>query len=269
MDRRGVAATIASVVVFTTMLLANTAVYAAQNGYLSAVTISGAQVQERELAVVLVGLSSYSSLAFTQSFLQSTPMDCTSPGPYLAAVAGSGTQISEDQGIDYGVSSSWSYVPAPVSERSDALLPSQFVGYGEGDLNLRVVTVVNESFAGGLPSYSVQYVEVVHIPVHLQVIVSACLSALSEIRSALSTLASCDASAVEQALSVAKARSVAPSSFEDGASASSAAGRCFVSYWVTTTQTGIPGVSGAFQWTVSGSGSLSTLPVPVSPPFLA
>jgi hypothetical protein len=258
MGRRAVAATIASVVVFTTMLLANAVVYSAENSYLGATALSSAQLQEHDYASVLVGLSSYSSLAKAQSFLQATPMDCSSSQAYLDSLTGTQGVEGKNQSIWYSSASSWGYVSASVSVRGDALLPSQFDGYSQGDLNLQVVTGVNETFVGGLPSYSVQDVEVVHLSVQPQLMAARCLSALSELGNALSTVQSCSSSGLVGAVSLAQTRSPILGSFEAGAAADTVAGRCVVDYWVTTTQTGIQGVSGTFQWTVFDSGSLST-----------
>jgi hypothetical protein len=266
---RAVAATIASVIVFTTMLLANAAVYSAENSYLGASNLSAAQLQEHNYALLFVGLSSFSSLAKAQSFLQSTPMDCSSPQPYLDSLAGSQGSEGKNQSVWYSVESSWSYAAESgfASAPGDALLPAQFDGYSGGDLNLQVTTNVDETFAGGLPSLSAQSIEVVHIPVQPLRAASQCLSALSELRAALSTVHSCNSAVVSQYVSLARTRSAVLGSFDAGASTSTVGGRCVVSYWVTTTETGLQGVSGAFQWTVFGSGSLSTLSPPVSVPF--
>jgi hypothetical protein len=258
MDRSAVAATIASVVVFTTMLLANAAIYSAQNSYQGALTLSAAQSQERSYASVLFGISSYASLARTQSFLQSTPMDCSDSQSYLDSLSGSQSGDENNQSVWYSARSSWGYVAAPASAQDDSFLPLQFDGYSVGDLNLEVVTAVNETFAGGLPSYSVQHLDVVHIEVQPQRMASQCLTALSELRSALSVAQSCNSSAIVRIISLARIGSPSLGAFEAGASASGIGGHCVVDYWVRTTQTGIQGVSGTFQWTVFASGSLST-----------
>ncbi|MDA4136189.1 MAG: hypothetical protein OK449_04210 [Thaumarchaeota archaeon] len=258
MDRRAVAATIASVIVFTTMLLANAAVYSAENSYLGASNLSAAQLQEHDYSILFVGLSSFSTLAKTQSFLQSTPMDCSSPQPYLDSLSGSDGSGGKNQSVWYSVESSWSYVSASGSAQGDALLPTQFDGFSGGDLNLQVTTRVNETFVGGLPSFSAQSVEVVHLPVQPLRAASQCLSALSELRIALSTVHSCNSAVVNQYVALARTRSAVLGSFDAGASTSTVGGHCVVSYWVMTTETGLQGVSGAFQWTVFGSGSLST-----------
>jgi hypothetical protein len=266
MGRRAVAATIASVVVFTTLLLANAVFFSAENSYLSATNLSSAQLQERDYAPVIVGLSAYDSLARTQSFLQSTPMDCSSSQAYLAALSGDQSVQGRNQSVWYSANASWAYASDTPQAVGDALLPSQFNGYSAGDLNLRVSTSVNESFVGGLPSYSIQEDEVVHLSVQPQQAAAECLSALSALRSAVSTAQSCNSSLIARDVSSAQARPGLMGSFTGGASVGPTAKGCMVDYWVTMTQTGVQGVSGTFPWTVFGSGSLSLSPLAISDP---
>ncbi len=264
MDRSGVAATLASVVIFTTMLVANSAVYSAQNSYLNAAHLSAAQVQERGYATVLLGLSSFSALASAQSLLESTPMDCYSPSAYLSSLAGSAAGHGTSGSLRFSTSSSWSYVAGPSPGEASALLPSQFGGYSAGDLNIELETSVAESYAGGLPSYSVEQSQVVHLGVHPEAMAAACQSALSGLRGSLAAAHTCDPKVVAELASSAGLSS--PGSLGDGASVSGSTGRCTIYYWVRMTQTGIEGVSGTFQWSVFGSGSLETSLLPGSTP---
>src|SRR5580658_2689809 len=107
------------------MLLANAAVYSAENSYLGASNLSAAQLQEHNYATLFVGLSSFSALAKAQSFLQSTPMDCSSPQPYLDSLVGSQGSEGKNQSVWYSVESSWGYAAASGSGTGDALLPAQ------------------------------------------------------------------------------------------------------------------------------------------------
>jgi hypothetical protein len=245
------------VVLFTTMLLANAALYSAEDSYSGAVGLSSAQQQERDYASVLVGLSSYSSLAWTQHFLQNTPMDCSSAQSYLASMSGGVSRSDDNQSDWYSVKSSWGFVSAPVSSLHDPLLPAQFDGYSAGDLNILVRTDLNETFVGGLPSYSAQYLETVHLPVQPVLAASQCLTALSDLKAEFSTLRSCTVTAVDQDVSLVRA-SAGLGASEAGASFRAVGAHCLLTYWVRITQTGIQGVSGTFQWTVFASGSLST-----------
>jgi hypothetical protein len=266
MGRRAVAATIASVVVFTTLLLANAVFFSAENSYLSATNLSSAQLQERDDASLILGLSAYDSLARTQSFLQSTPMECSSSQSYLAALSGDWSADERNQSVWYSADASWAYASESPPAVGNALLPSQFNGYSAGDLNLLITTSVNESFVGGLPSYSIKEDEVVHLSVQPERVAAECVSALSALRGALSIGRSCNASLIAGDVSSAQARSALTGSFTGGASVSPAARGCVVDYWVTMTQTGVQGVSGTFPWTVFGSGSLSLLLPAISDP---
>ena len=267
MDRSAVAATIVSAVVFSTVLLANTALYAAQNGYLAAVQHSSAQVEERGLAPVLSGEAAFSSLAGTQTFLQSHPMDCLDPQPYLHSLSGSADQGGKNQSVWYSAHSSWEYTDTASVTAGDVLIPKEFDGFAPANLDLLVLVSVNESFAGGLPSYSLQRAEMVHLPVEPEVEAARCQAALADLRSALSSLASCDSASISQKLSSLTAGSSALGPFSVSASATSSFGVCAVTFSVSSTQGGVPGVLGPFEWTVHGSGSeVASVSGPPQPP---
>jgi hypothetical protein len=253
--RRGVAATLASVAIFTMMLVANAAVYGSQNSFLSAVRLSSAQVQESGYSGVLTGVAAFDALAQAQSLLESNPMDCSHWQAYLASLSGEGTDRGLSHSVTYSVESSWSYVSSS-SLTGDALLSGRFDGYSPGALNLQVAATVSETYLGGLPSYSSETTEVVHLPVQPAATSSGCLAALSELRSSLSA-GSCNSSLIAGEVSQAQTRFPLLASFDAGASAAPGLGRCSVDYWVRTylTETG---VYGTFRWAVFGTGSLSS-----------
>lgn len=265
MGRRAVAATLASVIIFTMMLVANAAVYSSENGYLASVRLSSVQVGEVGYATLLEGSSTYNSLARTQSFLQSTPMDCPSWQSYLDSISGSASDVGTEQSVSFSAASSWSYAPVSSSLHGTAFLPSQFDGYSSGELNVQVSTDISETYLGGLPSYSTDGAQVVHLGVQPEAAAAGCLSALSDLGSALSATASCNSSAVAELVSQARVHYPLLSSYDAGASPSLTAGRCVVDYWVRTSLVGT-GVSGAFEWTVFGDGSLSTAVPPAPTP---
>ena len=268
-SRRAVAATLVSVIVFTSLVFANAALYAAGNTYLSSSVLSTAQQREYDYASFLIGLSSYSSLAATQNFLQAHPLDCSGPvSSYLDSLTGGTDTSGTSGGIDYSVGSSWSYAATTASHGIDDVLSKSlatiqpFGGYSDGGLNVVVATSVNETELGGLPAYHAEAVETVHLPVSIDAAVSLCRSALSAMDRAISSLSACDASSVDDAISLVRSENPAFGSIQLGASGQGrelpgVAGTCSVQYWVTMTEV-VQGVSGAFDWTVNGSGSLST-----------
>ena len=202
MGRRAVAATLISFVIFTSLLVANSALYSSENSGLGAAILSAIQVRESAYGAVLTGLSVYASLAEAQAYLQSNPLDCTSPQSYLGPMSGSQRDSGADEGISYTADASWSYAPAPPPGGGSAYV-AQFSGFEAGDFNLEVGTSVEESYNGGLPSYSVQTTEAAHLPVPLASIVSLCLTALSDLHDALSQLQYCNSTAVDGALGAA------------------------------------------------------------------
>ncbi|MGA2198428.1 MAG: hypothetical protein ABSG45_00670 [Nitrososphaerales archaeon] len=254
MGRRAVAATLVSVVVFTSLLLANSALYSAENSAVSAAVLTSEQVRENAYAGILLGLSTYDSLAAVQGYLHSNPLDCSSPGHYLDALAGSQRATGTDEGISYITDTSWAYASAPPAGTGSAFLPG-FSSYEAGELNLEVTTSLDESYDSGLPSYSVQTAETVHLSVPLTYMISDCLAALAELRGALSALPYCNSTGVESALELAESSDPHLESFSVGASATPLSPGCAVEYRVTTTLSGLQGVSGAFQWTVLGEGA--------------
>jgi hypothetical protein len=268
-SRRAVAATLVSVIVFTSLLFANAALYAAGSTYLSSAVLSASQQRESNYATLLFGLSAYSALAYAQGYLQNHSFDCSTPeSSYLDSLGGSESVGGANQGIEYSVDASWGYAPGsgeigvrdgPAASQS---MIQPFAGYSGGALNLEVVTNINETLLGGLPAYGVGGTEDVHLPILLDATVSLCTSALSELRESLSSLPSCNASSVNEALALLRFENPDLDSVEMGASAQQSpaldgAGRCVVQYWVTITEEGIQGVSGTFDWTALGSGSLS------------
>ena len=262
MGRIGVAATLVAVVLFTSMLLANSAVYSAEDGVLRSNVLSSAQLKEESLASFSSGIDSYHALASLQADLQAAPMDCLAAQPYLDSLAGDLSYSGNDGGVAFASNSVWAYSRSPVASAGDVLLPG-FSGYSFSGLNIEVQTQVREEFVGGLPTYSVDSSEVVHLPVPVKNMVSECLAILSEASSALTALTSCTEGAVETLL--AEAGSQYPGS-SVVSSVSSSGEQCYVRYSVTITQDGIEGVSGTFAWSVFGSGSASLSISPLSGP---
>ncbi len=268
MGRSAVAATLISFVIFTSLLVANSALYSSENSSLGAAVLSAVQVRERAYSEVLLGLSAYASLAGAEGYLQSNPLDCTSPEPYLDSMAGSQRDSGVDEGISYTAGTSWSYAPAPTSGGGSAGV-AQFGGFEAGDLNLEIRTTMEESYDGGLPSYSVQATEAAHLPIPLASIISDCLGALSDLGGALASLQSCNSTGVDSAVGAADSSYPLLASYSVGASATPAPSGCSVDYWISTTESGLEGVSGPFQLTVVGEGSLATSVNAGSPPSSA
>ena len=268
MGRRAVAATLVSFVIFTTLLLANAALFASENSSLGAVVLSAAQVRERAFGGILVGLSAYESLEGAQAYLHSNPLDCTSPQHFLESMVGSQRDSGEEGAVTYAAATTWSYAQgAPAGDGSESL--REFGGYEPGDLNLEISTAVVESYDGDLPAYSFQSIQTAHLPVPLNSTISLCLTALSDLSAALSSLEYCNSSGVGTALAGADSTYTNLDSYSVGASATPQPSGCSVDYWVTTTETGLEGVSGPFQLTVVGEGSLSTSEPSGSPPSSA
>ncbi len=221
MDRRAVAATLVSFVIFTTLLLANAALFASENSSLGAVVLTAGQVRERAFVPILVGLSTYESLRGAQAYLQANPLDCTSPQQYLGSMTGSLRDSGVEDGMTYVDDASWAYATSPSGGGSDYL--QEFSGYRPGDLNLEVSTSVLESYDGDLPTYSIQSTASVHLPVPLASTISLCQTALSDLSSALCRSQYCNSTAVRTALDGVDSTYPLLDSYSAGASATPAA----------------------------------------------
>lgn len=267
---RAVASTIVSVIIFTSLIFANAALYSAGGTYLSSSMLSASQVREYDYASLLSGLSAYSSLSHIQGYLQTNSFDCNSPASvYLDGLAGAAVSTGQDQGLEYSVASSWAYVPvsAGVSDTSSSpggtSLVASFAGFFPGALNTVVSTSLNESELGSYPKYTALTTQTVHIQLPLSEDLALCSYTLTALRSSLEPLDSCNSSSIDQAVARVRSESAGDASISMGASGLSSLtigsrGRCDLSYWVTITERGVEGVSGNFDWTLQGSGSLAT-----------
>lgn len=265
-DRRGVAATLTAVIVFTALLFANAALYSAGSTYLSASELSAVQAREFDLAPLLVGLVSVSSLSTAQSYLESHPMDCSSSiESYLSPLTQSSSSAGADHGIEYSMVDSWGYSESDQSGGDRYVSISStlgsFDGFSSGELNLFVSASLNETEDGGLPLYQVNDTVTVHLPVEVEDEVGLCRSALSALGTALESLKECNSTGVEAVISYLRAEEEGLQGISMGASAQreltlAGLGGCEVDYWVSLTEPGIEGVSGSFDWSLQGSGSL-------------
>ncbi|MGA2666155.1 MAG: hypothetical protein ABSF83_14540 [Nitrososphaerales archaeon] len=256
--RSAVAATLVSLIVFTSLLVANSALYASQESALGAAVLSTAQTRERALGGILVGLAAYGALEAAQASLAGTVLDCSSAQAYLASLGGASSASGSQQGIEYSTSTAWAYASTPSGGDPPALL-GQFGGYSPDGLNLLVSGSLSESYRGGLPWYSFSGSEDVHLPVPLTSTISDCQQGVAELGAALSSLAApCNSSSVEEAVRVAEAGSPVLDPFQVNATATVAGLGCAVSYGVTRTLGGLEGPAGPFQVALRGEGSFVT-----------
>jgi len=256
--RSAVAATLVSLIVFSSLLVANSALYSSDQSALGAAILSTAQTRERAFGGILVGLADYGALEAAQRSVAGATLGCSSAQPYLESLAGNSSASGSQEGIDYSTATEWAYVPSPPGGAAPALL-GQFAGYSQGEVNLAVSDSLSESYNGGLPSYSLDVAEAVHLPVPVASTVSDCLEALADLGAALSSLAPpCNSTSVEEAVRLAGAGSPVIDRFQVSATAAVAQLGCAVSYTVTTTLGGLEGPIGPFQVTFQGEGSILT-----------
>jgi hypothetical protein len=257
LGRRAVAATLVSFLVFTSMVLANSAVYSSQNNSLRAAIVSAEQAREHSFAGVIVGASTLESLARAQDYLGSNPLDCSSSGQYLDSMSGSLSSTGSDQGVSYSVESSWAYSSAPSGGEGSSFLPL-LSGFDVQGLNLEVTVTLNESYSGGPPTYSTQATESMHLPVPIGSIVGDCTTALADLGGSLTSLSYCNSTGVSSALTAAESEYPLLSGYNVTATATASGTGCAVSYQVAATVGGLEGAVGEFQLTLQGEGGLVT-----------
>jgi len=257
--RRAVAATLVSLIVFSSLLVANSALYSSDQGALGAAVLSAAQTRERTLGGVLAGLAAYGALEEVQGELARTALDCSSPQAYLDSLAGGSSASGSQEGISYSTAAEWAYAPSPPAVAGAALMRG-FGGYSPGEVDLLVSGSLDESYRGGLPSYSLELDQAVHLPVPLSSTVADCQEALADVRVSLAALPPpCNSSSVEEAVRLAESTYYSVlGPFQVNATATAAGSGCAVGYAVTTTLVGLEGPSGPFGMTFQGEGSLVT-----------
>ena len=256
MARKAVAATLASVVLLTVLVVADATVMSAQDNLASAAQASHIESRELLLERSLAGSVSLQALAQAQSYLSSTPAECGGLPQYAASVSASGESTGEDSGIAYSVNATARGAPAsPGSPQTDNLtLVAPFAGGVPGALDLREVLSVKEVGGGGSVSLERTETHTLNLPIRVDDASSLCASTLGS--SAALSRSPCNATLEQGAFDA-----VMPTLRGDAAALgfALAAGwdpgsSCSATYWVTLVEPGVAGVTGSFDWTVRGSG---------------
>jgi len=256
--RKAVAATLAAVVLLTVLVVADATVMSAQNNLASSALTSYLESREALLEQSTAGSASLQVLAQVQEYLASNVAECAGFPQYFASISGASSISGEDSGISYStnatavVANAGSQVP-----RSDNLTTvAPFSGYAAGALNLYEVLGVDE--VGGSVSLERHETHALNLPIAPDSASSLCASTLGALADALSR-SPCNATLEQAAFA-----SVLPGLVDEAAARGFAltagwgsAGACSVAYWVTLVEVGVAGVTGSFDWTVHGSGTIA------------
>jgi len=255
--RKAVAATLASVVLLTVLVVADATVMSAQDNLASSAQTSHLESRELLLEESLAGGVSLQVLAEVQGYLSSNPAECDGLPQYFASISASSSSSGEDSGIAYSANATAGEAPALQAVESDNLtVVAPFAGAVPGVLDLREALSVNEVGGGGSVSLEREETHTLNLPIEADSASSLCASTLASLGAALSR-SPCNAT-MEQSAFV----SVLPGLVADAAALrfTLAAGwvsgpGCSAAYWVTLVEPGVAGATGSFDWTVRGSGT--------------
>jgi hypothetical protein len=258
--RKAIAATLASVVLLTVLVVADATVMSAQDNLASAAQTSHIESRELLLEQSLAGSVSLRLLAQAQSYLSSNPADCDSLPQYAGSISASGQSSGEDSGIAYAADATASEAgPSPGSPQADNLtIVAPFAGDVPGALDLQEVLSVKEVGGGGSVSLERTETHTLNLPIKLDSASSLCATTLSSLAAALSR-SPCNATLEQEAFDA-----VLPALREDAAALGfaladagwgSGDAACSAAYWVTLVEPGVVGAAGSFDWTVRGSGT--------------
>lgn len=259
MARKAIAATLASVVLFTVLLVADATVMSAQDNLASSAQMSFIESRELLLEQSLAGTVSLQALAQVQAYLSSNPADCGSLPQYLGSISASGSAFGDESGIVYSANVTAAEAPGRSVQAADVdnlTIIAPFSGGAPGALNLAATLSVKEVGGGGSVSLERHETHVLNLPVSPGSASSLCASSLGSLAAALSR-SPCNATLSQEAFEAllpGLVEEAAAQGFSLAAGWSSSGGSCSVAYWVTLVEPGVLGVTGRFDWTVQGSG---------------
>jgi len=255
--RKAVAATLASVVLLTVLVVADATVMSAQDNLASSAQTSHLESRELLLEVSLAGGVSLQVLAQVQGYLSANPAECDSLPRYLGSISASSGSSGEDSGIAYTANATAGEAPSLQAPESDNLtILAPFAGGVRGALDLREAFSVKEVGGGGSVSLEREETHTLNVPIEVDSASSLCASALDSLGAALSR-SPCNATLEQAAFDSALPGLVADAAalrFTLTAGWGSGAA-CSATYWVTLVEPGVAGATGSFDWTVRGSGT--------------
>jgi hypothetical protein len=255
--RKAVAATIASVVLLTVLVVADATVMSAQDDLASTSQTSHIESQELLLERTLAGSVSLQALAQVQGYLSSNLAACDSLSQYIGSISASSSLSGESDGISYVANLTASAIASQGTQSDNLTLIAPFSGGVPGALDLRSVLTIKESGGGGSVSLERRETHALNIPISPETASSLCASSLTALSSSLSR-EPCNATLEQGAFGAVLPGLVevaAAQGFELTAGWGSGGTACSAAYWLTLVQPGVEGVTGSFDWTVRGSGT--------------
>jgi hypothetical protein len=258
--RKAVAATLASVVLLTVLVVADATAMSAQDNLASTALASRIEARELLLDQSLAGSVSLQVLAQVQGYLSSHPAECDGLPQYAGSISASSASSGEDSGISYAANATASEAPASPLEspqRDNLTVVAPFAGGVPGALNLQEVLSVKEVGGGGSVSLERSEAHTLNLPIKVESASSLCASTLGSLAAALSR-SPCNSTLEQDAFDAmlpGLREDASAQGFTLAAGWGSGGAACSATYWVTLVEPGVAGLTGSFDWTVRGSGT--------------
>jgi hypothetical protein len=259
MARKAVAATLASVVLFTALVVADSTVMVAEDNVASSALTSHIESREMLMSESLAGTTSFQVLALVQSYLGRNSADCSTLPQYLASASASSSISGEETGIAYSSNATAAELQPSLLRGAgpdNLTMLAPFSGGLPGTLNLQADLRIKEIWGGGSVSLERNELHVLHLPISPDTASSLCALSLGSLAAALRS--PCNSTSAQAAFDSALPRLVEEASargFALTAGWGSGGAACSATYWVTLVELGVEGVTGSFDWTLRGSGS--------------
>jgi hypothetical protein len=256
---RGVAATLASVVLFGSLILSNFVLVSASQERLdisSATDLESALFARTSLAVASGALS---VLDEVQTGLASTDFQCSAASSSLAHLVDSSTYHSDGGGLEVTEEPNTldaGYAPDNLT----SIAP--FAGSLPGFLDFSVETTVIGASAGGFVSFQKTETHRLNIPIEFPSVPSYCVSEASKVAKTVASLGEgmCNSTALNSAMGTLSAQLSASSSLLGLSSSLSyvyaTSPSCSVGFRLSVSQPNVTGPLGPFSWNLEQSGSV-------------
>jgi hypothetical protein len=257
--RKAVAATVASVLLFTALVVADSTIMVAQDNLASSALSAHIESRELVLSESLAGSASMEMLAQIQTYLASNPADCWSLPQYVASLTAAKSASGEDWVIAYAFNGTAAAAQVGLlqgSQGDNLSMVAPFSGHLPGALDIQANISIKEVGGGGSVSLERHEFHLLNLPISPDSASSVCALALGSLAAALRT--SCNATSAQAAFNSVLPQLVvaaAARGFALTAGWGSNGAACSATYWVTLVEPGVRGATGSFDWTVRGSGA--------------
>jgi hypothetical protein len=257
--RKAVAASLASALIFSSLIVSNFAIYSGAAENFRLVSLSTEERAYEAQATLIAGLSMLDLIDGAQQLLSSGHFGCSNATESVAQAIGSEVVRLDEGGLH-------SYATLSLAPDEDAADPFALLNRFNG--SLRGMTDVEAAVLvqGTAPDGSVRYYDpaqhLLNLPLRLRSLTEHCVDAEAELSAALTGLGDrmCNSTALAE-LAPQVVAAVSESASADGFALSvsyfiSSAQPCRLSYWIMAQQQSVRGPEGAFAFTEEESGYL-------------